>query len=155
MTDTKQSGTTVEDVLEVVGANLEQVADAARAAGLTIDELCATNVGSMDADTLRAVCVALRRDPDEVLAIASMPADELDRRRALAHARTEHEDAATVLAARAQGVAHLLKKTGYASGTDREQGAAFDLLADALEEAAEAVELARDELERLQGAPAA
>lgn len=147
-----QPDVTVSDVLEAFGADFKQGRDVAQAMGVTMDELGATKFGTIDSDQVRAIAVTLRRSADEVLAIANAPAAEIERRKAQAQAAVELEDAATVLAARAQGVAHVLKQMGYADGTDSGRGAACDLLADALEDAAIELEQARATLYRLKDA---
>lgn len=150
MADTNKNDVTLMDVLEVMGATIKDAADVADATGLTMEQLRAAEFGSIDADQVRAMCVTLHRSADEVLAIASAPAAELDRRKALARATTDMEDAAMVLASRAQGAAHLLKQWCYVDGSDSESGAALDLLADALEDAATGVEDARGRLDELR-----
>ena len=140
----------VSDVLEAFGADFKQGRDVAQAMGVTMDELDATKFGTIDSDQVRAIAVTLRRSADELLAIAGQPAVELDRRKALARATTDMEDAAMVLASRAQGAAHLLRQWCYVDGSDSESGAALDLLADALEDAAAGVEDARGRLDELR-----
>ena len=150
MADTTKADVTIMDVLEVLDATIKDAADVADATGLTLEQLRAVGFGSMGADQLRAMAVTLRRSVDELLAIANQPAIELDRRKARARATTDMEDAAMVLASRAQGVAHLLKQWCYVDGSDSESGAALDLLADTLEDAAEGVEDARARLDELK-----
>lgn len=150
MADTTKADVTILDVLEVLDATIKDAANVADATGLTMEQLRAVGFGSMGADQLRAMAVTLRRSVDELLAIANQPAIELDRRKAWARATTDMEDAAMVLASRARGVAHLLKQWCYVDGSDSESGAALDLLADALEDAAEGVEDARDRLDGLR-----
>lgn len=150
MADTTKADVTIMDVLEVLDATIKDAADVANATGLTLEQLRAVGFGSMGADQLRAMAVTLHRSVDELLAIASQPAIELDRRKARARATTNMEDAAMVLASRAQGVAHLLKQWCYVDGSDSESGAALDLLADALEDAAEGVEDAHARLDELK-----
>lgn len=149
MADETQASVTVADVLEVLGATIKDAANVADATGLTLEQLRTAEFGSMDADQVRAMCVVLRRSPDELLAIGSAPAAEFDRRKAIAHTTTALADAAMVLASRAQGVAHLLKQWCYVDGSDSGSGAALDLLADTLEDAAEGVEQARATLDGL------
>lgn len=149
MADTTKADVTIMDVLEVLGATIRDAADVADAMGLTLEQLRAATFGGMDADQLRAMAVTLRRSADELLAIAGQPAVELERRKALARATTDLEDAAMVLASRARGAAHLLRQWCYADGSDGDSGAALDLLADVLEDAAEGVEDARARLDGL------
>lgn len=150
MADTTKADVTILDVLEVLDATIKDAANVADATGLTMEQLRAVGFGSMGADQLRAMAVTLRRSVDELLAIADQPAVELERRKALARATIDLEDAAMVLASRAQGAAHLLKQWCYVDGSDSESGAALDLLADALEDAAEGVEDARGRLDGLR-----
>ena len=150
MADTTKADVTILDVLEVLDATIKDAANVADATGLTMEQLRAMEFDSMDADQLRAMAVTLRRSVDELLAIADQPAVELERRKALARATIDLEDAAMVLASRAQGAAHLLKQWCYVDGSDSESGAALDLLADALEDAAEGVEDARGRLDGLR-----
>ena len=150
MADTSKADVTVLDVLEVLDATIRDAASVADATGLTLEQLRAIEFYSMDTDQLRAMAVALRRSVDELLAIASQPANELDRRKSLARATTDMEDAAMVLASRAQGAAHLLRQWCYVDGSNSESGAALDLLADALEDAATDVEDARGRLDEFR-----
>ena len=147
MADTSNADVTVLDVLEVLDATIGDAVNVADAMGVTVDHLCAVKFGSIGADQLRAMAVTLRRSSDELLAIASQPAIELDRRKALARATTDMVDAAIVAAERMTGAAHLLHQWGYAEGNGSEDGAAFNLLADVLEEAATDVIGARDRLD--------
>lgn len=126
----------VSDVLEAFGADFKQGRDVARAMGVTMDELGTTKFGTIDSDQVRAIAVTLRRSADEVLAIACAPAAERDRRKAQASAIIDVLDAASVAAERMTGAAHLLHQWGYAEGHGSEDGAAFNLLADVLEDAA-------------------
>ncbi len=150
MADTSNADVTVLDVLEVLDATIEDAVNVADAMGVTIEHLRAVKFGSIGADQLRAMAVTLRRSSDELLAIASQPAIELDRRKALARATTNMVDAAIVAAERMTGAAHLLHQWGYAEGNGSEDGAAFNLLADVLEEAATDVIGARDRLDELR-----
>lgn len=150
MADTTKADVTILDVLEVLGATIKDAANVADATGLTLEQLRAVGFGSMGADQLRAMAVTLRRSVDELLAIADQPAVELERRKALARATIGLEDAAMVLASRAQGAAHLLEQWCYVDGSESDSGAALDLLADALENAAEGVEDARARLDELK-----
>ena len=150
MADTSNADVTVLDVLEVLDATIGDAVNVADAMGVTVDHLCAVKFGSIGADQLRAMAVTLRRSSDELLAIASQPAIELDRRKALARATTDMVDAAIVAAERMTGAAHLLHQWGYAEGNGSEDGAAFNLLADVLEEAATDVIGARDRLDELR-----
>lgn len=150
MADTSNADVTVLDVLEVLDATIEDAVNVADAMGVTIEHLRAVKFGSIGADQLRAMAVTLRRSSDELLAIASQPAIELDRRKALARATTDMVDAAIVAAERMTGAAHLLHQWGYAEGNGSEDGAAFNLLADVLEEAATDVIGARDRLDELR-----
>lgn len=150
MADTTKADVTILDVLEVLGATIKDAANVADATGLTLEQLRAVGFDGMGADQLRAMAVTLRRSADELLAIAGQPAVELERRKALTRATIGLEDAAMVLASRAQGAAHLLKQWCYVDGSDSESGAALDLLADALEDAAEGVEDARGRLDGLR-----
>lgn len=150
MADTSKADVTVLDVLEVLDATIEDAVNVADAMGVTIEHLRAVKFGSIGADQLRAMAVTLRRSSDELLAIASQPAIELDRRKALARATTDMVDAALVAAERMTGAAHLLHQWGYAEGNGSEDGAAFNLLADVLEEAATDVIGARDRLDELR-----
>ena len=150
MADTSNADVTVLDVLEVLDATIEDAVNVADAMGVTIKHLRAVKFGSIGADQLRAMAVTLRRSSDELLAIASQPAIELDRRKALARATTDMVDAAIVAAERMTGAAHLLHQWGYAEGNGSEDGAAFNLLADVLEEAATDVIGARDRLDELR-----
>ena len=152
MADETPTNTTVSDVLEVMGATINDAAAVADSMGLTVDQLRAAEFGSIDADQVRAMCVTLHRSADEVLAIASAPAAELDRRKARHHAVTELEDSATIAIAHMRGAAHLLKQWCYADGSDSDSGAALDLLADVLEDTAGDLEQARDALESLKRA---
>jgi hypothetical protein len=149
MADASRADVTVLDVLEVLDATIRDAASVADATGLTLEQLRAATFGGMGADQARAMAAALHRSTDELLAIASQPADELDRRKARARATTDLEDAAMVLASHARGAAHLLRQWCYADGSDSDSGAALDLLADALEDAAEGVEDARARLDGL------
>ena len=150
MADTSNADVTVSDVLEVLDATIGDAVNVADAMGVTVDHLCAVKFGSIGADQLRAMAVTLRLSSDELLAIARQPAIELDRRKALARATTDMVDAAIVAAERMTGAAHLLHQWGYAEGNGSEDGAAFNLLADVLEEAATDVIGARDRLDELR-----
>lgn len=150
MADATKVDVTILDVLEVLDANLQDAANVADATGLPLEQLRAVKFGSIGADQLRAMAVTLRRSSDELLAIASQPAIELDRRKALARATADMEDAAVVLASRAHGAAHLLRQWCYVDGSNSESGAALDLLADVLEEAATDVMDARGRLDEFR-----
>lgn len=154
MTETIREGETATcsllDVLEVVGAPLLDVVDVANATGINVDDMRSTAFGSIDASQLRDISVTLRRSPDELLAIASAPEVELARRKAIASARQDLQDAAMVLEGRARGAACLMRQ--MCDGLDTERAAAISLLADVLDDAAAEVGQARDVLtERTRG----
>lgn len=137
---------TVLDVLEAVGATLLDVVDVGKATGISMDAMQSTAFGSIDALQLRDMAVVLRRSPDELLAIASAPEVELARRKAIASARQDLQDAAMVLEGRARGAAHLMRQMCDGDGIGTDCAAALDLLADVLVDAAESVSEAHDAL---------
>lgn len=142
---------TVLDVLEAVGATLLDVVDVGKATGISMDAMQSTAFGSIDALQLRDMAVVLRRSPDELLAIAAAPDVELARRKAIARARQDLQDAAMVLEDRARGAACLMRQMFHAC-LDDEATAAISLLADVLADAAADVAQARDVLtERTRG----
>lgn len=139
-------GATVFDVLEATGATIVDVADITIATGMSFDEMRSTTFGSIDAEQLRDVAVTLRRSSDELLAIAEEPEAELARRKAIVRARLGLEDAASILADRANGAACLMRQMGEGDGIGTERAAALDLLADVLDDAANGVRKAYDAL---------
>ena len=143
MTETNPSNATVMDVLMVLGITSRDAASVAGATGLTLDQMRSTELDSIGAEQLRAMCMTLKCSPDELLAIASLPQSERDRRRAHTRATIDLVDAATAAVARVRGVAHLLKQWRYVDGSDSSSWAALDLLADTLEDTADELEQAR------------
>lgn len=148
MTETIREGETATcsllDVLEVVGATLLDAVDVCKVAGVNVDEMQSKAFGSIGASQLRDVSMTLRRSPDELLAIASAPEAELARRKAIASARQDLQDAAMVLEDKAKGAAYLMRQ--MYDGLDTERAAAISLLADVLGDAAESVEHAQEAL---------
>lgn len=151
MTEKTNASATVIDLLEATGATLKDASNVAKGMGCTVDTLWNMPFNSMDADQLRTVATVMRRSSDELLAIASEPAAELDRRKARHSAVTDLEDSATIAVSRMRGTAHLLKQWCYVDGSDGESGAALDLLADVLQVAADDLEHSCDVLEALKG----
>lgn len=156
MTETIREGqaatrrATVLDVMEAIDATLPDLADVAIATGISMDAMQSTAFGSIGANQLRSMCLTLRRSPDELLAIAEAPEAELARRKAIARASHDLQDAAMVLEDKAKGVACLMRQ--MCDGLDTERAAAISLLADVLDDAAAEVGQARDVLtERTRG----
>lgn len=139
-------GATVLDVMAAVGANIRQGHDAAVGMGMSMEDMRTTDFGDIYPDQLRAMSVALGRSVDELMAIASEPAETLERRKAVQRASAEFEDAAVALMLAAQGASHLLRKCALDSDGDESTAAALDLLADSLEDAALDLRQAHDGL---------
>lgn len=134
------------DVFEVLGSSIADLVTTARAVGMGLDDVCSREVGSLDSGQIAAVSTSLHVSVDELLAMADAPREQLDRRKAVARAHQDLQDAAIILEDRAKGAAHLMRLMCEGDGIGAEPAAALDMLADVLEEAADDVAQVRAEL---------